>query len=421
MAHLPALQTRRRNGAILTLVVGLVLGGCQPGSGPAVEVASEEAPGPAFGDILEPHVAEEGDSGLSSLEEEITARINSLTLAEKIAGLFVVFHPGVSLDEFQQFHDRVPVAGFLLLRSNLPGQIDDDAAFIGQLGQLGQPALILAVDQEGAPITRIRPDDLPGHAELGQGDPRVTRDVFGQRNDLVARLGANVNFGIVADVSSGPDSYIDTRSFGRDYATVASHVYQAVLGRAPGVAQTLKHFPGHGMTEEDSHVVVPRVGMSFEQWEMTHSRPFRAGVLAGVDMVMLSHVVVTSVSDDPATLSPFWVDVLRDEWGFEGVIVTDDLAMLTASGEEEFADSTQNVVRSLNAGVDLIVHTDFGPPGQELSRYDSLIAEVLEAVERGEIDEATVDRALRRVLALRLSLGDFSGGLENAHAGELSG
>jgi len=405
VSHLSTLRARRRTGLIVTLLVAVALGGCQPQNPATDQLPPQPDEAPAVSDTHESDQTSGGDSDWSEQNEDIADYIQGLTIGEKIAGLFVVFHPGVSIDEFREFHDRVPVAGFLLLRSNLPGPIDDDSVLVGRLAQLGHPALILAVDQEGGPITRIRPDELPGHADLGQQDPQVTREVFTERNDLVASLGANVNFGIVADVSSGPDSYIDSRSFGQDYQTVARHVYQAVLGRAPGVAQVIKHFPGHGMTVEDSHVVVPRVDMSMEQWERTHSIPFRAGVLARADMVMMSHVVVSSVSDEPASLSKFWVDILREEWGFDGVIVTDDLAMLAASGEEEFADSAANVVRALQAGVDLIVHTDFGPPGQERSRYDSLIESLVEAVEQGELDEATVDRALTRVVALRLHLG----------------
>jgi beta-N-acetylhexosaminidase len=213
-----------------------------------------------------------------------------------------------------------------------------------------------------------------------------------------------VNFGIVADVSSGPDSYIDDRTFGTDFSEVSDHVSEAVRGRVPGVAQVLKHFPGHGMTQEDSHLIIPRVNISEEDWLVSHARPFRAGIEAGADMVMLSHLVVSSFDEVPASVSGAWVSVLRDEWGFEGIIVTDDLAMLQASTEEQYQDHRTNAVAALRAGVDLIIHTDVGPPDQELTRYDELFEGVVAAVTRGEVDMAVIDQAVTRVVTLRLRL-----------------
>lgn len=382
--------------------LGLVISGCvaEIVSEPSVETAVVESVAPP----PESEPAPETPSAEELLREEALAYVSAMSLEEKVAALFVVFHPGTETDVFEEFYDRLPVSGFLLLRSNLPGPIADDAEFVASLSGLSDLPLLFTVDQEGPPITRIRPDDLPGHRELGQGDPRGTRDVFAARNQLVADIGANVNFGIVADVSSGPDSYIDNRTFGSDAKNVAAHVYHAVGGRAPGVAQTLKHFPGHGMTTDDSHIVIPRVSMDVDDWLADHGRPFRVGIRQGAELVMMSHLVVVNVDDQPASLSPFWVDFLRDQWGFDGVIVTDDLAMLQASGEEEFADPVENAVRALNAGVDLIVHTDFGPPDQEFSRYDDLIPALIDRIRAGDVPLSVIDEALTRVVTLRLLL-----------------
>ena len=384
------------------MALGLVMSGCvtQSVPEPSVETAGVESVAPP----PESEPAPEIPSPEELLREEALAYVSAMSLEEKVAALFVVFHPETETEVFEDFYARLPVSGFLLLRSNLPGPIADDADFVASLAGMSDLPLLFAVDQEGPPITRIRPDDLPGHRELGQGDPRDTRDVFSARNQLVADIGANVNFGIVADVSSGPDSYIDNRTFGSDAKLVAAHVFHAVGGGAPGVAQTLKHFPGHGMTTDDSHVVIPRVSMELDDWLADHGRPFRVGIGQGVELVMMSHLVVVNVDDQPASLSPFWVDFLRDQWGFGGVIVTDDLAMLQASGEEEFADPVENAVRALNAGVDLIVHTDFGPPHQDFSRYDDLIPALIDRVVAGDVPLSVIDEALTRVVTLRLLL-----------------
>ena len=401
------------------IVVGAFLAGC--GSEETREPVVDIAVTPSMMPPPEPDTASQTPDPSELIRDEALAYVQSLSLDEKVAGLFVVFHPGTEIDVFEEFHDRLPVGGFLLLRSNLPGPVADDAQFVAELSALSDLPFLLAVDQEGPPITRIRPDDLPGHQELGRGDPRVTRDVFGARNQLVANLGANINFGIVADVSSGPDSYIDNRTFGSDARKVSAHVFHAVNGRAPGVAQTLKHFPGHGMTKDDSHVVIPRVSMDMDDWLVDHGRPFRVGIGQGAELVMMSHLVLENVDDQPASLSAFWVDFLRDQWGFEGVIVTDDLAMLQASGEEEFADPVENAVRALNAGVDLIVHTDFGPPDQDLSRYDDLIPALIDRVAAGDVPLHVIDEALTRVVTLRLLLGGVGGGIENTNTSQFGG
>jgi beta-N-acetylhexosaminidase len=390
------------------IAVGLGVSGCGPEN--TVEPLADTEVVDSVTPPSEPEEVLEPVEPPQSVQDEAVAYVSAMSLEEKVAGLFVLFHPDTEIEGVEEFYDRLPVSGFLLLRSNLPGPLADDAEFVASLSRMSELPLLLAVDQEGPPITRIRPDELPGHQELGQGDPRDTRGVFTSRNQLVADIGANVNFGIVADVSSGPDSYIDNRTFGSDAKKVAAHVFHAVDGRAPGVAQTLKHFPGHGMTTDDSHVVIPRVSIDLDEWRINHGRPFRVGIGQGVELVMMSHLVVQNIDDQPASLSPFWVSFLRDEWGFDGVIVTDDLAMLQASGEEEFADPADNVIRALNAGVDLIVHTDFGPPDQELSRYDDLIPEVIDRVMSGEVTIDTIDAALTRVIALRLLLGGVGGG-----------
>lgn len=343
------------------------------------------------------------------------------TLEHKVASLFVVYVPGQDSNLLRQVLDEVPVGGFLLLASNLPGPIESDVSFANDLLELANPPLLISVDQEGGPVRRIFSDGLPAARELGEGPVELTRETFLARNTLVKQLGANVNFGVVADVSSGPDSFIDSRSFGTNPAEVARHVRAALQGSIPGVASTLKHFPGHGMTTEDSHLVVPRVEVNPKNWVVTHGLPFFLGVQERPDMVMLSHLVVAPVDTQPASLSRVWVDILRNDLGFSGVVVTDDLAMLEASGEEAFADPVANAVAALTAGADLLIHTDFGPAEDGSSHYRSLIAGVAAAVRAGAIDEATVDSAVDRVLTLRFSLGGVSGGVQDAGTSELTG
>lgn len=381
------------------LIVGaLVLAGC--GGGVISEEDSTATPLVSVPEaaVIEVIPIEEEDP----LLVEAVNLVESMSVDEKVATLFVVHYPGSRPDAYARFYERLPVSGFLVLESNLSGSTSTNQAFVAGVRGLGAPSLIVAIDQEGGPVSRLIDDTLPGHRVIGGLDTGVATDIFRQRNDLVAALGANVNFGLIADVSSGPESYIHNRTFGTDFGRVADFVGAAVEGRVPGVAQTLKHFPGHGMTTADSHLTIPRVATSYTDWLATHAKPFISGIEAGVDAVMLSHLVVSDVDSNPASLSPVWVNILRQDLGFDGLIVTDDLAMLTAASEADFADPATNAIRAINAGADLIVHTDAGSVSQTATRYDTLIAEVVAAVFAGKINPERLDDAAVRVLYFRL-------------------
>jgi beta-N-acetylhexosaminidase len=163
------------------------------------------------------------------------------------------------------------------------------------------------------------------------------------------------------------------------------------------VFSTLKHFPGHGVAPGDSHSSIPGTGMGHDEWRATHALPFEAGIDAGAELVMFGHLRFDAVDPAPATLSARWHEILRDELGFEGVAVTDDLSMLEHSGEAEFADPVENAVRALEAGNDLLLYV--GPLD-----VDATVDAVTDAVEAGRIPEERLDSAARRVLELRHSL-----------------
>lgn len=411
-------------GKIIVAALLATLLGCSPGGHPGESsVAPPKSGDQAFSGLgIEAFRARlTQEASVPTIDPRAIDLRSTWTLEQKVASLFVVHVPGQDINLQRQVLDEVPVGGFLLLASNLPGPMERDEIFVSELLELANPPLLISVDQEGGPVRRILSDDLPAAGELGEGPVELTRETFRARNTLVKQLGANVNFGVVADVSSGPDSFIDPRSFGTNPAEVARRVRAALQGSIPGVASTLKHFPGHGMTTEDSHLVIPRVEVDPQNWVVTHGLPFFLGVQERPDMVMLSHLVVAPVDSRPASLSRVWVDILRKDLGFSGVVVTDDLAMLEASGEEAFADPVANAVAALTAGADLLIHTDFGPAEVGASRYGALITGVVAAVRAGAIDEATVDAAVDRVLTLRFSLGGVSGGVQDPGASELTG
>ena len=391
---------------VLALVLAGVslLGSCSipatPEPLPPETVVVEQVPRP---EPIVPVPAPEPEP-IDPVQLRIDDELASSELREKLAGLMVVTIAGMDSNRQLEFLQRVPAAGFLMLKGNLQGGPEAISVFMAELQADQEFPLLITVDQEGPPIARIAGDDFPGARELGAGPVEATTNAFLARQELVASTGSNVNFGVVADVSQGSGAYIHNRAFSTDPDVVSEHVRAAVEARVPGVAQTIKHFPGHGMVFADTHKVVPSVDMPYDQWRSTHGEPFVAGIAAGADLVMMAHIRVTTVSQDPASLSDDWIGILRNDLGFDGVIITDDLRMLKRSGEEAYQDPATVMVQALVAGNDLLMWAVDPASDPDYGTYDLILDALVQAVERGLVSEEQVDASLERVLRLRISL-----------------
>lgn len=216
-------------------------------------------------------------------------------------------------------------------------------------------------------------------------------------------MGVHWNFAPAADLNTNPNNpVIGVRSFGSDPDTVSSFVKSAVEGyQNNGMIATLKHYPGHGDTSTDSHYGLPRVSYSRKELEK-HLKPFEAGIDAGADAVMTAHILVDSVDPErPATISKKVVtDLLRNEQGFTGVIVTD--AMNMGAIEDNFGKA-EAAVNAVKAGVDVVMSA--GDYWDALEIRDGL----LEAVKDGEISTSTIDESVKRVLDLKKDYGLLDG------------
>jgi len=335
---------------------------------------------------------------------ELHATVQQLELRDKVTGLVMASLVGPDPELFRAFLTQHPVAGFLLLRSNVSGGVSGTAELAGAVHEGQDYPLLLAIDQEGGPVARMPGDSLPGAQTLGKGPVEQTTEVFQRRQEFLADALVTVNFGVVADVSPGSAAYIHPRAFGTDPVSVSAHVVAALAGSTPQVAQTLKHFPGHGMVLGDSHKEIPVTTMPYQDWQASHALPFRAGIEAGAQLVMTGHIRVITVSKDPASLSNEWIDILRGDLGFDGVIITDDLGMLQASGEDAYQDLAATAVAALVAGNDLILVVVDASEHPTYPSYGRIIDALVEAVASGVVSEEQVDQSLVRVLALRQSL-----------------
>ncbi|WP_405390738.1 glycoside hydrolase family 3 protein [Streptomyces sp. NBC_01102] len=286
-----------------------------------------------------------------------------------------------------------------------PHQIADLSNGIQRAGLAGPTPLPLLVstDQEHGIVCRVgEPATLvPGAMALGAGGSRSDARAAGRLAGAeLAAVGINQNYAPVADVNVNPaNPVIGVRSFGSDPESVAGMVAAQVKGyQGAGIAATAKHFPGHGDTNTDSHTGLPYIHHTREQWTELDAPPFRAAVAAGIDSIMTAHIVVPALdpSEDPATLSrPILTGILREELGYDGVVVTDSLGMegvRTKYGDERVP------VLALQAGVDQLLN----PPNLSVA-WNA----VLQAVKSGEISVARIEESVLRILRLKAKLGLF--------------
>ncbi|WDG31170.1 glycoside hydrolase family 3 protein [Streptomyces sp. CA-278952] len=263
--------------------------------------------------------------------------------------------------------------------------------------------LLVSTDQEHGIVCRVGEPAtlLPGAMALGAGGSRSdTRRAAWIAGTELAALGVNQNYAPDADVNVNPaNPVIGVRSFGSDPDAVAALVAEQVKGyQGAGVASTAKHFPGHGDTSTDSHTGLPVINHTRAQWEELDAPPFRAAIRARIDSIMTAHIVVPALdpSEDPATLSrPILTGILREELGYDGVVVTDSLGM--EGVRTKYGDDRVPVL-ALLAGVDQLLN----PPNLSVA-WNA----VLEAVRGGEISEARVDESILRILRLKSRLGLF--------------
>ncbi|GGO24103.1 hydrolase [Microbispora rosea subsp. aerata] len=292
------------------------------------------------------------------------------------------------------------LAGVVLFSRNVdtPAQL---AALTSAL-RAENPDILIGIDEEAGEVTRLEArtgSSRPGNYALGVVDDvelteRVARDIG---MDLRA-AGVNIDFAPAADVNSNPDNpVIGLRSFGADPLLVARHTAAWIRGlQSTGVAACAKHFPGHGDTSVDSHHGVPRVTASREELAEVELSPFRVAIEEGVRSIMTGHLLVMAYDEElPATLSPrILTGLLREELGFEGLIVTDGIEMAAVSRRYGLGGASAMAVA---AGADAVC---VGGENADEATYEHIRDTVADAVVAGRLSEERLADAAARVRAL---------------------
>ena len=339
-----------------------------------------------------------------SLVDETLA---GMTLHEKVCQMMFVTpeeltgEDGVTVagDATRQALENYPVGGIVYFAKNLESQ-DQVKEMIDNSQKYSSIGLFVATDEEGGVVNRLM--DTVGTTYIGSmyyykddGDETAYENAYTIANDMSA-LGFNLDFAPVADVWSNPDNtVIGERAYSDGYAQAAELVGNAVKGfNDGGVMCTLKHFPGHGDTAEDSHYSSAYVHRTKEEIMADEMQPFRSGIEAGAEFVMVGHLIVPDIDEVPATLSyKIATGILRDELKFEGVAITDSFEMESIADNYSVDDA---VVMSVKAGMDMILQ-----PKDMASAVNS----IEQAVADGELSEDRIDESVRRILTLKESRG----------------
>jgi beta-N-acetylhexosaminidase len=334
----------------------------------------------------------------------VDMQLADMTLKQKVACLLILHVPGTDVDTLRNYLATYQPGGLIFMGDNIPATTDELTLLTSGLQTNKSLPYLLAVDEEGGDVKRLPDDIYPAAIDLKNQTVSATSAAFNERSNLLHQVGLNLNFGIVADVTSNPNSFIYPRVFGGDPTMVGDRVAAAVIASKGLTLSTLKHFPGHGETEGDSHASIPNTDIPYGQWQLRDKTPFQSGINAGADVVMFGHLVYNSVDIVPASLSIKWHDILKNQLNFTGLTVTDDMIMLQNSGESIYADPISNAVQALLAGNTMLLYVLGADNTVSNISIETLIDGVVVAVEDGKINQDIIDQNARKVLFVRHSL-----------------
>ncbi|MGX5695089.1 glycoside hydrolase family 3 N-terminal domain-containing protein [Agromyces soli] len=336
----------------------------------------------------------------AALDAWVDERLASMSLEQKAASLLMLHAPGTDAAPMRELAGQ-GIAGLILMGDNMPDDPASLAALTAAIQADPEARTLVAIDEEGGEVQRLPWDDAASAEALRTEPAEASEAAFARRAGLLADVGVDVNFGVVADVTGDPDSFIFGRVLGTEPVGAAERTAAAVRGEHGLVASTLKHFPGHGQAPGDSHESLPTASLSREEWAALGAPSFTAGIEAGAELVMTGHLVYPAIDQAPASLSAEWHRILRDELGFEGVVVTDDMLMLQHNGLPDYQDANANAVRAVASGADLLLYVLPADPSEFGISVPGLSGAIADAVREGRIPSSRLDDAARRVLELR--------------------
>ena len=350
-----------------------------------------------------------------SAEARIEELMNSMTLEEKVCQLFMitpealtgvgtVTQAGTST---QAAINQYPVGGLIYFSQNLQNP-DQTRTMLSNTRRYAEERtgfpVFLSVDEEGGQVARVGSNSAFGVEKIGnmsdvgsRGDTQEAYNIGRQSSAALKDLGFNMDAAPDTDVLTNPENQVvKYRSFGSDPQLVTDMAASELKGlNDQGIIGMYKHFPGHGGTTADSHEGYAYVDDTLEELKNGALIPFQNGIDNGIQVIMVSHISCPNVTGDntPATLSKMMItDILRNDMGFDGMVITDALNMGAVTAQYSSADAA---VAAINAGVDMLLMPE---------DFQSAYQGVLGAVQNGTLTEERIDESVHRILKVKLAM-----------------
>ena len=324
-------------------------------------------------------------------------KLKTLSLDEKIGQLLLVRYP-----DSNQIEDlkKYKLSGFVFYEKDFKNKTKNEVInMIDKLQNNSSIPLLTAVDEEGGKVIRVssnsnlvsEPFKSPSDLYNSGGFAKIKEDTK-YKSEILYSLGLNVNLAPVVDVSTDSSDYIYERTLKQDTSKVKEYAKTVIeASKGTNVSYTLKHFPGYG-SNSDTHLGSSTSSKSYDDILSIDIPPFKAGIDAGAEAVLVSHNIVSSIdSSSPSSLSINTHNILRDDLNFTGVIITDDLDMNALNNIDD------KVIKALLAGNNLIITTN----------YEESFNEIKNAINNNELSEDTIDKLVFKVLAWKYYKGLF--------------
>lgn len=324
--------------------------------------------------------------------------MNDMTLEEKVGQMFLVRYPRTS--PISEIKNENP-GGYILFSVDFDNETKESIKSELENNQLNSKIkMFFAVDEEGGAVNRVsnhkafRNSKFESAQNLFKngGIEAIISDSY-EKSELLKSIGMNMNLAPVADVSTSSSDFIYSRTLGKDATQTAEYILKVVKAmNEKNIISSLKHFPGYG-NNVDTHTGIAVDNRLYENFTTCDFLPFKSGIEAQAPTVLVSHNIVKCMDSElPASLSPNVHKILREELHFSGLILTDDLAM---DAVKSYADNGDVAVKAVQSGNDIIITSDFKNQKKQ----------ILDAINRGDITEETVNTAVRRILACKLAYG----------------
>ena len=368
------------------------------------EILASETEIPSLEPTPEPEPEVVEPTWEEKLDAYVDAIILEMPLEDKVAGLFVVIPEAITGvgaavqagDGTRQALESNPVGGIIYFKQNIKSE-EQLKEMLANTAQYARYPLFLAVDEEGGVVSRIGSTigtKMDGAGDIGAtGDPENAYQAGLTIGASLAGLGFNLDFAPVADLANVEGSIMAGRAYGADAATASPFVTSMMRGlEEQNVTACLKHFPGIGSTAQDPHDGRAFSERTEEQFWAEELAVFQAGIDSGANMIMVSHMAAPALTGDnePSVFSRVLVtDILRNQMGFQGVVITDALSMSAIS---EYYGAEEAAIMAVLAGCDMLLMPE---------DFEKAYEGVLEAVRNGYISEERINDSLRRIYRIK--------------------